>query len=611
MASCNWMILTPLTLCVGGLVLAMPGQAQDMVAPSTSAASATSVSTPSVQSASNDEAPPPAAPAPPAEEIGDTIKSIRASLEDGTMKLGEKAKAALVAFYGGADRTPLWVDDSGLTARANALLKELANADEHGLASKAYVVSGLSEDLSSNQARAAAEIKITTAVLRYARHAQGGRLSKKEAGSQLTHTPIVSAPEEILAELAGQNDAAFYLRSLHPTHPQFAELRAKLKEARGGGNKQAGPKIPEGPVLKSGVSHAHVKLLRQRLGLLQDGDTMPDDDAQKFDDAVEQAVMAFQKKSGVSEDGVVGAGTRKVLNGQSPERMISKLLINMERWRWLPDNLDGDADIYVWANIPELRVRIVKSGKTVFAERTIVGQIHNKTPVFSDKMEWIELHPTWFVPASIKVADIVPSLRRPTSTVMERYNLRVNCGALGSNYKAIDWKTVDVSKCSFTQPPGKKSVLGDFKFKFPNKYSVYMHDTHDRSLFRNARRTYSHGCVRIRNPRRMAEILLDHDKGITSERIGKILSGPQVLHKETLNKPVPVHMTYFTASIDDEGRLKMHPDYYGHDRRISLALTGKAFANPAATASSKRKPRKVKKKAKKKEGWANNIFQSN
>ncbi len=593
-----------LVISMTSVLLSLPSVAQDAAAPAT-----TNVSTSAVQATAKDDDAPPAAAPPPTEVSTTVIATIREQLVGDGANLSEATKAALTAFYGAPDREPLWIDDRGLTDKATAVVKELANADDYGLDAKAYAVAGLSDALSTEEQRAEAEIRITNAVLRYARHAQGGRLSRQNAGSQLTHTPVVNPAEETLGKLAEQDDPAFYLRSLHPPHPQFAALRAKLKEARGGDGKQAGPKIPDGPVLRVGVTHAQVKLLRQRLGLLTAGDSQPDEKSNTFDDTLKQAVMAFQKKSGLAEDGVVGGGTRKVLNGRSPERLITKLLINMERWRWLPDDLDDTADIYVWANIPELRVRIVRSGKTVFSERTIVGQVQNKTPVFSDRMEWIELHPTWFVPASIKVADILPSLRRPTSTVMERYNLRVNCGALGSNYKNIDWKTVDISKCNFTQPPGKNSVLGDFKFKFPNKYAVYMHDTHDRSLFRNTRRTYSHGCVRIKNPRRMAEILLDHDKGITSERIGKILAGPKVLHKETLKNPVPVHMTYFTASIDDEGRLKMWPDYYGHDRQIALALTGKAFSDPLAVAA-KPKPKKVKKAVKKK-SWAENFLQSN
>jgi murein L,D-transpeptidase YcbB/YkuD len=261
----------------------------------------------------------------------------------------------------------------------------------------------------------------------------------------------------------------------------------------------------------------------------------------------------------------------------------------MERWRWLPDNMGGEAGIYVWANIPEFRVRIVKGGKVAFSERVIVGKTSRQTPVFSDSMEWIEFHPTWYVPNSIKVDDIKPSLRRTTSRVMERYHLRLDCGKYGRDWKKIDWNKVDIRGCSVSQPPGARSVLGDFKFKFPNKHIVYMHDTPQKGLFNSATRTYSHGCVRIRNPRRMAEVLLEHDKGMTSSRIGEILKGPKRLHKEDLTRHVPVHMTYFTAHFDDEGVFQTRSDYYGHDRRLAQALTGKGHLLPAVAIASRRK----------------------
>ncbi|MEM7748011.1 MAG: peptidoglycan-binding protein, partial [Pseudomonadota bacterium] len=347
---------------VAPILISLPSVAQDIVEPA-----ATSASTSAVPATAKDADAPPAAAAPPSEVATTAIVAIRAQLSgEGGPKLNAASKTALKAFYGAEDREPLWIDDSGLTDKATALLKELGNADDYGLDAKAYAIAGLNDALSTEEQRATAEIKITNAVLLYARHAQGGRLSRQQAGSQLTHTPVVSPAEDILGKLAEQDDPAFFLRSLHPVHPQFAALRARLKEARGGDGKQAGPKIPDGPVLRVGVAHAQVKLLRQRLGLLKAGDNEQDEKAKTFDDALKQAVMAFQKKSGLAEDGVVGGGTRKVLNGQSPERLITKLLINMERWRWLPDDLDGAANIYVWANIPELRVRIVQSGKTVF-----------------------------------------------------------------------------------------------------------------------------------------------------------------------------------------------------------------------------------------------------
>jgi murein L,D-transpeptidase YcbB/YkuD len=193
---------------------------------------------------------------------------------------------------------------------------------------------------------------------------------------------------------------------------------------------------------------------------------------------------------------------------------------------------------------------------------------------------------------------------------MERYNLKANCGKYGSDYKAIDWHTIDIRQCSFSQPPGKTSVLGDFKFKFPNKHSVYMHDTHDRSLFKQKQRTFSHGCIRVQRPRRLVEILLKHDKGMSAERIGEIIDGPKQLHKETLNQPIPVHITYFTLLFDDQGKFSSSPDYYGHDKRLAAVLAGKSYNLAKADARKRRAPGK-KRTSKKPTSWWDGFFPAN
>lgn len=504
--------------------------------------------------------------------------------------LTEKDKAALKAHYDGDDAKLLWVDEQGLSQRANDLVTELRRADDYGLRTSDLRLPKLDDIPTDIEGLANIEARLSASTLIYARHAKGGRFRAGQLGSQLTENPPVRDPAVVLGEISKTNNPGETLRALHPAHPQFVKLREKLLQLRGGGEKKDQPRLPAGPVLKRGDSHEHVALLRKRLGI--DAGANPT----SFDEAVEKAVKNFQQKKSLAPDGIVGAGTRAALNGgPSGTKLMTKVLMNMERWRWMPDDINADAGIYIWANIPEFRVRIVKGEQTVFSERAIVGLVTHKTPVFSDKLEWIEIHPTWFVPASIKVADILPSLKRPTSTVMERYNLRVSCAGYGSNYKAIDWNTIDISKCSFSQPPGPKSVLGDFKFKFPNKHSVYMHDTHKPHLFKTSKRTYSHGCVRVDKPRRMAELLLEHDSGMPAERVGEILKGPTVLSKQVLRTPVPVHMTYFTAFFDDDGKFVTRADYYGHDARLSAALSGKTIVADPSTAK-KKKIKKLKKK---------------
>ncbi len=279
--------------------------------------------------------------------------------------------------------------------------------------------------------------------------------------------------------------------------------------------------------------------------------------------------------------------------GRKRDKLRARLLINMERWRWMPEKMQGDNNIFVWANVPELRVRIVRNGKQVFAERAIAGQVRKQSPMFSDKMEWIEFNPTWFIPNSIKVADILPSLRRK-GRVMKKYHLKINCGKYGTNWRTIDWKKVDIRSCSVIQPTGGKSVLGKLKFKFPNKYSVYMHDTLTPALFNRKHRILSHGCIRVRNPRRMAEVLLANDKGLSATRVGALLASGG-LHTEHLKRSIPVHITYFSTRVQKNGSLKHFPDYYGHDKRLAKALLGKGHLFKGAIYGG-RKPYKRKYK---------------
>ena len=496
--------------------------------------------------------------------------------------------AALRALYSGT-AAPIWVSEAGPNQKAGNAAKEMARADAYSLDPEAYLVPDPGSANPTRSELAKYELAMTRAALAYGHHAKAGRIDPAKVRHSLNYPESLKDPGAFLASLRTRDDMAELLRGLHPKNPQFIALQKKLMELRGAGEESVTAKIPNGPVLRAGMTHKNVALLRKRLNV----ETPEGGKADKFVEKLKNAVIAFQKKKGIKGDGVVGAGTRRMLNTGSNKRQILRILVNMERWRWLPDDMSEGTGIYVWANIPEFRVRVVKSGEVVFTERAIVGKPNNQTPVFSDSMEWIEFHPVWYVPNSIKVADIAPSLRRLTSTVVSKYHLKINCGALGSDWKKIDWNTTDIRKCGVSQPPGPRSVLGNFKFKFPNAHIVYMHDTPQKNLFNSATRAYSHGCVRIQNPRRMAEILLGNDKGMTSTRIGAILNGPKRPYTEKLKTHVPVHMTYFTTMFDDDGAFKTKADIYGHDRRLAQALTGQGnlLSVPVVKISHKRKPR--------------------
>lgn len=496
---------------------------------------------------------------------------------------------ALKEFYQQPARQPLWVSKEGLLIKTLLLIEEFKNAGAYGLRPKDFIIptfpsqTGLeTKDKMSGTQLATLETSISKAVLKYTRYARGGRIDPKKLSRFQDRGPTLPDPTYVLKTIAKTDKPVVFLRSFHPQHPQFKALRKRLQDLsnRQKNTKQTTKKkairFPsKGPTLRFGVKHLQVSLLRTRLGLKK---TALNENTKTFDKEILAAVKAFQKSKNLIADGVVGRGTRRALAGvQSKKPNLAKLqarlLINMERWRWMPKRMQGNNNIYVWANVPELRIRIIKDQKAVFTERVIAGKRGKQSPMFSDKIEWIEFNPTWFIPNSIKVADILPSLRRK-GRVMSRYHLRLNCGKFGNDFSSIDWSKVDIRKCSVTQPAGVKSVLGKLKFKFPNKHSVYMHDTLTPGLFNQKHRILSHGCIRVRNPRRMAEVLLANDKGMSSKRVGSLLAR-RGLHTEHLIKPIPVHITYFSTRVKKDGSLSHHPDYYGHDKRLAQALLGK------------------------------------
>lgn len=251
-----------------------------------------------------------------------------------------------------------------------------------------------------------------------------------------------------------------------------------------------------------------------------------------------------------------------------------KLLANMEEWRWMPADM---GELYVWNNIPEFMQRVVKDGKVVRKERIVAGETSKQTPIFSRPMRKITFKPTWIVPDSIKVRELWPNLLQGGS-LMRQWSLQVQTKeGQPLDWRRMNWTKIDIREYEVIQPNGPKSVMGKVKFSFPNQHTVFMHDTleRDKWMFRSVQRTYSHGCMRVANPIGLAEIILREDKGWDAAHVLEVLNTGPLNNEIPLDHKVPVHLTYFTALVDDAGNLETFPDVYGHERRITLALEGK------------------------------------
>jgi murein L,D-transpeptidase YcbB/YkuD len=565
-------------------------------APSDAASEAKAAEPPPAATPAETAAPAPAeAPAPAAAQVAEVdpiVTQVRQQLKTSKLRDSTAAeRAALVAFY--ADRRePVWVTADGFTERARHAMAEIAKADEWGLDPRAFTLPSLPAT-ASPEAMADAEIKLASAVLEYARHARGGRLEPAQVSRNFDQKVSLRDPKVVLETVAGLDAPGGYLRALHPQHPQFELLRQALLKARASSAAgQADSKdddvvlLPDGPVLKLGMEHRDVPLVRQRLKVAAPA---PGDE-DLYDQQVQEAVAAFQRKSGMKADGVLGSRTRTALNGtdKGPPAFGSdeqRLVLNMERWRWVPEDM---GEFHVWDNIPEYTGRVVKDGQTIHQFKIIVGRTETQTTIFSANMRYVIFGPEWGVPDSIKIKELLPYMRSssqpgffgfPGSTVtdtriLEKHNLRVSLNGRPVDPSQIDWSTVDIRKYAFIQPSGGGNVLGAVKFRFPNKHDIYMHDTPQRELFDKTVRTFSHGCVRVQNPGRFAEVLLEEDKGWSAARVRDMMAkGGNV--DVTLTKQIPVHITYFTMVASEDGQVRSFPDVYGHDRRVAAALNGR------------------------------------
>jgi murein L,D-transpeptidase YcbB/YkuD len=449
------------------------------------------------------------------------------------------------------------------------VIAEIDRAEEWGLKAADFELPSLATaagEEPTGAMLAEAEAKLSLAVLKYARHARGGRISEptQQLSSYLDRTPALPEAPEVLEAVAGSDSPEAALRGLHPRHPQFEKLRQAYLSLRGAGGDKPLVTVPSGPSIKPGQRHADVALVRKRFAVAA---ADPADDT-SYDGDLVAAVKAFQTEKGLAKaGGTITAGTRAALNA-SDTATVRKLLANMEQWRWMPADL---GDLYVWVNIPEFTLRVVKNGEVIHAERVITGKTDTQTPVFSDEMQTIVLHPFWGVPESIKVKELWPSLARGGGT-LQRHGLRIQRNGRDIDPASVDWMRADIRNYHVYQPPGGGNVLGVVKFVFPNKHQVYMHDTPTKNLFGAAQRTFSHGCMRVRNPTRLAEVLLAEDKGWAPARVAELIrSGPQN-NEIALARRIPVHVTYFTAAVDDAGKPQLFADVYGHEQRVALAL---------------------------------------
>ena len=487
-------------------------------------------------------------------------------------------RQVLTQFYTSRMGSTLWVDRNGLTSGAKNLIAALKDADSWGLRSADFNIADLQQgaDGSYNlDDLTAFEARLSLAALEYARDARGGRINdpSSQLGTYIDRKPLVLDRRTVIDSLAAASDKGAYLASLNPQQEQFRRLRAKLMAMRASAKKADELKIPDGPNLKPGQSAPEIAILRKRLKVTTTPtkkDGTPADDTY-YDNALADAVKAYKESKGIRPATPwITASLRRSLNS-SNEVSETKLIANMEEWRWMPANL---GDYYIIVNIPEFKFRVVSNGQVIHEERIVSGRPDAQSPIFSETMKTVVIQPRWNVPDSIKIKELLPGLRGGGNP-LQRQGLVLEYNGRKVDPYNIDWSRTDIRNFNVYQPPGGGNALGVVKFLFPNKHAVYLHDTPSKSLFNEPVRAFSHGCMRVRNPVTLAELILNKDKGWDAAKVQDLIKNGPEENEVGLDHPIPVHVTYFTAWVADDGQVQSFDDVYGHEKRINLALAGR------------------------------------
>lgn len=475
----------------------------------------------------------------------------------------------LSAFYRSRNFEGLWSGGGEReVARRNALLAAMAEAPAHGLGSRRHDPMALVRTLQAAATpydQGLAEVEMSRAFLRYAGDLNGGMLVPSEVDPHIKREVMKADPLAVMMVFPQEEPVAF-LRGLAPATAEYARLlREKLRLeqviARGGW----GAAVPDG-ALEPGQGGAAVVALRDRL---VDMGWLAPTAAARYEAGMAEAVQRFQAAHGLAADGVAGAGTLEEVNVPPTDRLRS-VLVALERERW---NAAPRGARHVWVNLPDFSACVVDDDVVTFRCRAVIGDTEetHQTPEFSDLMEFMVVNPSWFVPRSIIVREFLPALQQ-------------NPGAYGylritdSSGRVVDRSSINFgaySASSFPysmhQPPSDSNALGIVKFMFPNPWNIYLHDTQARDLFNREVRAFSHGCIRLQQPRDFAYHLLARQAADPRSLFEDTVATGQET-RLSLEQPIPVHLEYRTAFTNVRGGLQFRRDIYGRDGRIWAAL---------------------------------------
>lgn len=498
------------------------------------------------------------------------------------LPIGFLDQQAVDRFYLARQGEPYWLVKNRLNNRGEVLLQILEDSWKNGLNPFSYNREDVARIIGDHRVGARLQVNqesltrlellLTDAYIRYARDLSGMRIKAKSIGLNPSdwRQPI-DAPTA-LSYLGEETEIKSLLESLEPQGVTYRTLKLELERLvveDGNALEEEFEPLVFNELVKPGRGYKNIPALRSRMGL----DPAEENQRYTYDDDLARAVIEFQKANALKADGIVGRKTLALLN-QGRKEKILQIIANLERLRWAEDQI---APRFIVVNLPSATLWAMKNGQVALEMPVIVGRPKRETPSFHTTITGVRFNPDWTVPPTIKKEDILPQLREDAGYLVDK-GMEIYDGygqdAQSVDPMAVDWNSVTETQMHgyrLVQIPGSHNPLGKVRVLMPNSYNVYLHDTNHGDLFSKSDRAQSSGCIRLKEPEKLAAFILSEKKGWSDEKLKSVLKSSKT-KDIMIDSNIPVYLLYYTTWLGDKGQVIFGEDIYGRDQKLLAQL---------------------------------------